>query len=84
MAERHVLLLGDPRLRGISTPVTRDELPAIRSIVVDLSDTLAACRRRLGIGRGIAAPQIGALKRIVVTNVETLGSVLVNPIGSQQ
>lgn len=44
----------------------------------DLSDTLLHWRKSTGYGRGIAAPQIGVLKRVVFTNVDEPW-LLVNP-----
>jgi peptide deformylase len=39
--------------------------PEIRAWVQDLADTLAHWRASTGYGRGIAAPQIGAAKRVI-------------------
>ena len=53
----------------------------IQRVVRDLSDTLAAFRETSGYGRGIAAPQIGVLKRVVFIRMRPVGfsSPLVNP-----
>ena len=79
MAVREVLLLGDARLHVVCEPVMEDELPAIGSIVEDLHDTLLDCRRRLGAGRAIAAPQIGVMKRLVYMNIDR-PVVFINPV----
>lgn len=52
-----------------------------RDIVRDLSDTLAAFREAIGYGRGIAAPQIGALKRVIFIRMQPIGfcGPLINP-----
>jgi peptide deformylase len=73
---RDVLQLGNPILREKSASV-RDfsELHALKE---DLNDTLMHWRRTTGYGRGIAAPQIGVLKRVVLINVEGPW-LLVNP-----
>jgi peptide deformylase len=64
-----VLQLGDPLLR---TPCVRVEDPCsqeVRELVSDLADTLAHWRMKTGYGRGIAAPQIGVLKRVIFLNL---------------
>ena len=52
-----------------------------RELVRDLSDTLAAFRETTGYGRGIAAPQIGVLKRVVFIRMQPVGfcGPLINP-----
>lgn len=54
---------------------------ATQTIIRDLSDTLAGFREATGFGRGIAAPQIGALERIIFIRMQPTGftSALVNP-----
>jgi len=59
------LQLGDPGLREAAARVADPTSPEIRSLVGDLSDTLAHWRASTGYGRGIAAPQIGAAKRVI-------------------
>jgi peptide deformylase len=78
MAEREIVLLGDPRLLQRCDPVTSDEWPTLDALVLDLHDTLMAFRRRWGAGRAIAAPQIGDARRVVYLH---LGEphVFVNP-----
>ncbi len=65
MAVRTVLQLGDPGLREIAARVADPTAPEIRALVQDLADTLAHWRASTGYGRGIAAPQIGAAKRVI-------------------
>lgn len=79
MSAREILLLGDERLYRVSEEVREGEVHAIRDVVEDLHDTMAAFRRSHGWGRAIAAPQIGVSKRIVCMNVDTPLS-LVNPV----
>ena len=47
----------------------------------DLSDTLAGFRDATGYGRGIAAPQIGLLKRVIFIRMQPAGfcGPLINP-----
>ena len=65
MAVRTVLQLGDPGLREVAARVADPTAPEIRDLVQDLADTLAHWRASTGYGRGIAAPQIGAAKRVI-------------------
>jgi peptide deformylase len=77
---RTVLQLGDPVLRQKAVPVNDPKAPEIRDLVCDLSDTLAHWRAETGYGRGIAAPQIGVLQRVIFLQLP--GAVpwpLINP-----
>lgn len=61
MAVRPVLKMGDPGLLQVSEAVTPAEMTELPSLLKDLWDTMAAEN-----GAGLAAPQIGVLKRVVV------------------
>jgi peptide deformylase len=65
MSIRQVLQLGDPTLRERSLTLDDPTLPEVRSLTQDLADTLAHWRAETGYGRGIAAPQLGVLKRVI-------------------
>ena len=65
MAVKTILQLGDPLLRQKSAAVNDPTSPEIRDLVTDLSDTLAHWRSKTGYGRGIAAPQLGVLQRVI-------------------
>ena len=65
MAVRKVLQLGDPVLRQKAAHVAHPAAGEIRELVGDLADTLAHWRAETGYGRGIAAPQIGVLERVI-------------------
>ncbi|HUA16358.1 MAG TPA: peptide deformylase [Verrucomicrobiae bacterium] len=69
MPIRPVLQLGNPILREKSRRVSNPGAPEIRDLVRDLADTLAHWRSTTGYGRGIAAPQLGALKRVIFLNL---------------
>lgn len=63
MAKRPILLLPDPRLRAIADPIdTIDD--AIKRLAKDLLDTMYDAP-----GIGLAAPQVGELRRIVVMDL---------------
>ncbi len=61
MAVREVLTIGDPRLRLVSAPVERFDDPALPALLQDLRDTMTATD-----GAGLAAPQIGVPRRVVI------------------
>jgi peptide deformylase len=64
MAVRHILLYPDPVLKAVCAPV--DTLDAsIDALVQDLIDTMLAA----GHSVGVAAPQIGSTRRVVVIDV---------------
>jgi peptide deformylase len=65
MPIRPILQLGNPALRQRCAPVADPTSPAIANLVDDLKDTLAHWRSDTGYGRGIAAPQIGDLQRVI-------------------
>jgi peptide deformylase len=65
MAVRKIVQLGDPVLRERSLPVADPSAEEVCDLVRDLSDTLAHWRAETGYGRGIAAPQIGVLHRLI-------------------
>ena len=61
MAVQPILRMGDPRLQQVSQPVTEFNAAELDALVVDLFDTMKA-----NSGAGLAAPQIGVLKRVVI------------------
>ena len=81
MPSREILQLGNPELWQKSLAVDDISSNAIQSLIRDLSDTLAAFRETTGNGRGIAAPQIGDLRRMIFIRMQPAGfcGPLVNP-----
>jgi peptide deformylase len=79
MGVQKIRLLGDEVLRTVCEPVTRFTGAELKHIATDLSDTLGSFRITKGFGRGIAAPQIGSLRRVIVLNVDG-PRLLVNPV----
>jgi peptide deformylase len=80
MAIRTVRQLGDPVLREKCREVQDASAPGTRALVEDLQDTLAFWRKTTGYGRGIAAPQIGVLQRVIFLRLPGEGPwPLVNP-----
>ena len=76
MALRTVRTIGDDLLYHKSKEV-KEETPRIRMLIEDMLDTMYEAQ-----GVGLAAPQVGVLKRIVVIDVTPEGDdpiVLINP-----
>lgn len=74
MALREIILQGDPVLGKVSHPVTRFD-GKLHDLMDDLRETLAASG-----GVGLAAPQVGILRRaVVVLDEEDNVIELVNP-----
>ena len=69
--ERTILLLGNPELYEVSREVKIEELHQMEQVREDLKDTLLAFRARYGVGRAIAAPQIGVKKRVIYRHLDT-------------
>ncbi|MHC8491175.1 peptide deformylase [Thalassospira sp. SM2505] len=63
MALREILIVPDPRLKKECEPVT-DVNDEIRTLLDDMLETMYAAP-----GIGLAAPQIGVMKRVVVMDV---------------
>ena len=74
MALRTIRELGDPVLRKTSKEV-KELTPRITEIIQDMFETMYADN-----GVGLAAPQVGILKRIVVIDVGDQPYVLINPV----
>jgi len=61
MAVREILKMGDPRLLRVARNVTEFGTAALRELVADMFDTMAAAK-----GVGLAAPQIGVDLQLVI------------------
>ena len=64
MAIRSVLRMGHPLLRQVAEPVERYDTDELRALVKDMDDTMRSLN-----GAGIAAPQIGVSRRVVIFEV---------------
>src|SRR6476646_3860077 len=78
MTIHRIRLLGDPILRARCEFIAKPRSTAVRVIVDDLRETLRDWQSRFGSGRAIAAPQIGALVRIVQVEMDQPWT-LINP-----
>jgi peptide deformylase len=85
MTVRRVLKMGDPLLFRVAEPVQEFDTPELHALIADMFDTMAALN-----GAGLAAPQIGVSKRVVIFGVEANPrypdvepvptTVLINPV----
>ncbi len=76
---RTILKYGEPVLEKASEPVTDFDTPDLQGLIQDMWETMYAAK-----GVGLAAPQIGANKRISVIDIsvgedETKKIVIINP-----
>ena len=78
MAVKEILLLGNPVLRQKSEDVTTFN-GELDNLIKDLKDTLIDFQERKKIGRAIAAPQIGALKKVIYIHMPGRSMPLINP-----
>jgi len=84
MAIQKILRYGDQRLLETSTEVTEFGTPELHQLIIDMRETMHA-----NSGAGLAAPQIGVLKRVVIFGVhknerypdveEVPETILINP-----
>ena len=73
MAIRTIRVMGDNVLTKVCRPV-EEMTPRIQQLIDDMMDTMYdAC------GVGLAAPQVGVLKRIVVIDTDGTPHILINP-----
>ena len=78
MAKRPILILPDERLRAIAEPIEKID-DGVKQLAKDMLDTMYDAP-----GIGLAAPQIGELRRIVVMDLAKEGEtpdplVMINP-----
>ena len=78
MAKRPILILPDQRLRQVADPIEKID-DSIKTLAADMLETMYDAP-----GIGLAAPQIGEMKRIVVMDLAKEGEtpeplVMINP-----
>lgn len=73
MALRTIRIMGDEKLEKVCRPVT-EMTPRTKELIQDMLDTMYDAE-----GVGLAAPQVGILKRIVVIDIGEGPIVMVNP-----
>ncbi len=85
MSVHEILKMGDPRLLRVAQPVREFGTPALKTLIADMFETMAAAN-----GAGLAAPQIGIDLQLVIfgytSNVRypeappVPPTVLINPV----
>lgn len=73
MALRTIRVMGDEKLEKVCKPVT-EMTPRTKALIEDMLDTMYDAE-----GVGLAAPQVGILKRIVVIDIGEGPIVMINP-----
>jgi len=74
MAIREIRMLGDSVLKKKAREVT-EITPRIKELVQDMFETMYE-----QYGAGLAAPQVGILKRIVVIDIDSNPTTFINPV----
>lgn len=74
MALRTIRTQGDPVLEKVCRPIT-EVTPRIRTLAEDMVETMYEAN-----GVGLAGPQVGVLKRIVVIDIGEGPVVMINPV----
>lgn len=73
MATREVRVVGDPILEKVCKPV-KEITPRVTELIEDMLETMYEAN-----GVGLAAPQVGVIKRICVIDVGEGPFVMINP-----
>jgi len=79
MALKKVILIGDPLLRKKCAKVNDFNSPKINEIKSGLKSTLHHLQKIHKKGGGLAAPQIGYLKKVIYINAKGRSFFLINP-----
>lgn len=75
-----IIKIGDELLRQKSDPIIKFGTDTLKQLKEDLKDTLMAFKLEHGLGRGIAAVQIGELKRVIYVKTNEFEGMLCNPV----
>ena len=78
-----LLLLGNPKLYEVSEPIEKTELPLVKDWVNGLHQVMEEIRAKYQFGRGIAAPQLGIMKRLFYISVDQ-PRVVINPVFTER
>jgi peptide deformylase len=78
MSIREVLQIGNPILRKKCAKTTGFG-PLLRETLDDMRDTLTHLQKTKKLGRALAAPQIGLLKRIIYIQTPDVTLYMINP-----
>jgi len=78
MAVKEILMIGNQTLREKSEEISWGIDP-VDDYIKDLADTLHEFQKKKGLGRAIAGPQIGYLKRILYMEFHGVQITMINP-----
>ncbi|HEC39560.1 hypothetical protein LCGC14_1039800 [marine sediment metagenome] len=78
MVIKEVLMLGNPKLREVSSNINKFYDKYIK-ILQDLRETLTYLQETKKLGRAIAAPQIGVMKKLIFFQSPERRFYMVNP-----
>ncbi len=78
MTVKQVLMIGNPKLRLKSSEITKFN-EELEGIISDLKDTLAYLQKTKKIGRGLAAPQLGYMKKVIYFGLPNNPFTMINP-----
>ncbi len=73
-----ILPLGHELLYTVSEEIQEAELPKVKEWVNDLDHVMNEIRIKYQFGRGIAAPQLGIMKRLIYINIDQ-PIIIINP-----
>jgi len=79
MAIKKVILIGNPLLRKKCFKVNNFNSPEVKTIKSGLKSTLHHLQKIHKKGGGLAAPQIGYLKKVIYINAKGRSFFLINP-----
>jgi peptide deformylase len=74
-----ILPLGDSRLYQVCAPLQKSDLPKIEKWATGLDGVILQFKQKYGIGRAIAAPQLGIMKRLVCMHIDE-PITMINPV----
>jgi peptide deformylase len=79
MALKKIILIGDPLLRKKCAKVNNFDTPEVKTIKSGLRSTLHYLQKTHKKGGGLAAPQIGYLKKVIYINAKGRSFFIFNP-----
>ncbi|MFH1729944.1 MAG: peptide deformylase, partial [Pseudomonadota bacterium] len=78
MTIKKVLMIGDLQLRQKSCEV-KDYDYSLKTLIINLRETLENLQETKKIGRALAAPQIGIHKQVIFAKLPNRSIVMINP-----
>ncbi|MCK5474585.1 MAG: peptide deformylase, partial [Candidatus Aenigmarchaeota archaeon] len=78
MTTKKVLLVGNQQLRKKALDISEFNIE-FKRIAEDLKDTLTQLQKTKKIGKALAAPQIGYLKKVIYLQMPERTFLMVNP-----